>query len=109
MINVLLAWKKGAHSQNLNTNDEVELADAELEAIYGGCGQSGNESNGYGQSQGGYQPHGHHHHHHHHHGQNQPSGCSGSGNPYHHQYGQNGYDGYGNSSQDQSQPSYWQC
>lgn len=123
MINILRAWGKGAQSQNLSikeqammpatSTDEVELTDTQLKVAFGGCGQSGNEGYGYGQSYGGYDPDDYSIY-------NQQNGYNGYGNYSRHHHGNhgyndyngnngyNGYNGYGNSYQGQCQPNSWQ-
>ncbi len=106
MINILRAWQKKMHNQSLSAKEQTmipaesarstELGDAELEAVYGGCTQYGNEGYGCGQS---------HRGHHSRRGYNQH-------NKHHRNYGYDGCDGYdgcGSSSWQHCGPNTWGC
>ncbi|HWS82908.1 MAG TPA: mersacidin/lichenicidin family type 2 lantibiotic [Ktedonobacteraceae bacterium] len=105
MINILRAWGKEAHSQSLSTQKQammpaeaaelIDLADAALQAVYGGCGQSIDDSYGHHHSHGGYPSEGNHTRRRRHHHQS-GYGCDGYGNG-----------GCGGSSYENCGPSSW--
>jgi mersacidin/lichenicidin family type 2 lantibiotic len=114
MINILRSWGKEAHSQSLSTEKQammpaeaaelIDLTDAALQAVYGGCGQSVHHRHGHHQSQGGCytQHHGHHQH----------DGHNGHGYGYRNGgYGNGGYGngGCGGSSHQNYDPSSSRC
>jgi hypothetical protein len=103
MINILRAWGKEAQSQSPFTEKQammsaeaaepIDLADAALEAVYGGCGQSVHHRHGHNQSHGGWHPEGSDTQHHGHHQYDSQNGY--------------GYGGYG--SQHNRHRSSQQC